>query len=79
MKWSMKRLKAQALISILLYSVCIECNNRIFDHVVKTPSQVLESIREVIRYKRASLRQVAVDYVNTILCRNWGLYETILM
>ena len=77
----MQRIKGKALISILLriswsayiYLVWKEHNCRLNQHTEKTPKQVLEHVKDIIRLRLAGLKEVKHEKVNDLLCRNWRL------
>ena len=76
MSWAVQKLKGKSLISIILRIAWSALIYYVWRE--RTSMQVLEHIKEVIKFRLAGLHGVAGDTVNRDLCNNWGLFDFIL-
>ena len=63
--------------SAYIYLVWKELNGRCHHQNEETPEQIVEHVKDIIRLRLAELDKVKLDIVNNILCRNWGLLDSI--
>ena len=78
MQWAVQKLNDKALISILLriawnaliYNVWRERNSRIYAQKSGTFEQILNNIKEAVRFRLDKLKNVKVDSVNISLYRS---------
>ena len=79
--WAIQRIKGKALISIdtkmawkvFNYFVWCERNRRMHNGLSKTPQQLLNKIKDVVRIRLDGLTKIAGDDINRVICSNWGL------
>ena len=52
---------------------------RIFKKNEAAKEQIIECIKEAVRYRLARLKRIAVDPINTSLHRSWGFLDSIFI
>ena len=52
---------------------------RIFRKKEAAKEQIIECIKEAVKYRLARLKRIAVDPNNTSLHRSWGLLDSIFV
>ena len=85
LKWAYKNLKGKSLLSIVLrsawsayiYFIWKERNGRLYNSKEETSEQVLEQIKQMIRFRLGGLNNIKPDHINNSLYRAWGLFPTI--
>ena len=86
LKWAILKLKGKSLITLLIrigwnafiYNIWQENNIRIFKKEA-AKEQIIECIKEAVKYRLARLKRIAVDPINTSLHRSWGLLDSIFV
>ena len=86
-QWAIQRLKGKALTSMLMriawsafiYNIWRERNCRIYAQKSGTEEQILNKIKEVVRYRLAKLKNIQADSVNMFLHSSWGLTDSIFV
>ena len=87
LKWVILKLKGKSLITLLIrigwnafiYNIWQERNMRIFRKKEAAKEQIIECIKEAVKYRLARLKKIAVDSINTSLQRSWGLLDSIFV
>ena len=87
LKWVVLKLKGKALITLLIqigwnafiYNKWQERNHRVFRKKEAAKEQIIECIKEAIRYRLARLKRIATDPINISLHSSWGLLDSIFV
>ena len=62
-----------------IYNIKRERNCRIYAQKFGTEEQILNKIKEVMRYRLAKLKNIKVDSVNMFFHSSWGLNDSIFV
>ena len=65
--------------SAFIYNIWKERNCKIYAQKFGTEEQILNKIKEVVRYRLAKLKNIKADSVNMFLHSSWGLNDSIFV